>query len=376
MEGDLIYFPMLSKLISPHRQTLLPIAIRQHPTFKKLFPKVEQGIYLPGGIFSFRDSHGRDTLVSFRSDQLAIEQQRDDTWYRYVPEELLLNKSQEDCQSLIGSRTLVQHYTLWQSITQREGNQSQILAVDPATDRSHYLINARTVTATERARTATLKLEELKNNKNNSLEDLNKYYDMKLSLEQEISSAKPGVLLLELDQAIRLDDEARLAKGSKLLTAFESPQYIHEWYDRVGKLKEIELPRFKLSFSYDQATEKLRCKQFPDYTINFDATVAEMGAHHHFILLENGEGRRKLILPQQELKAPFMMEALEPRYKVDQEWAEISWRIRSTWSLRFTTRAADFSAKIGRQTSTWRRYWPQCRNTGRLPSILRDMARS
>jgi len=65
-------FPLLSKLVSGNKHALLPLNVRQNPLFRQLFPEVEQGSFRNGNVYSFTDSHGFETLVCLKGDNLVV----------------------------------------------------------------------------------------------------------------------------------------------------------------------------------------------------------------------------------------------------------------------------------------------------------------
>ena len=115
------------------------------------------------------------------------------------------------------------------------------------------------------------------------------------------------------EQMVRLSDGAKLGKSSFCFTFFELPEYIHEWYDQAGELAEIELPRYKLSFTHENSAFK--CNQFSGFRLNWTDPVPQLGSFRHFLLLINEEGERKILLPMQRLSSLVEREVLLPRYK-------------------------------------------------------------
>ncbi len=333
-DGEHVLYPLLSRLISSNAVVLLPLNLRQNALFQQLFPGIEQGTYLPGNVFSFKDGQGRETLVHMKGDTLVIDQKLDPQkkeWSRYIPtssfidEVTLPGTNEKKLQSHIGSRYLVHHCTYWQSLEEK----ATIYAIDSKTGKAHYLLHCLpldpAVLQKEINEKAARQKEELKIKVK---AQYGGWCDETL-FEHELKKSKAAGIIREepmdpsctyakiLDVA-RLSDGLKLGKPSKLFTSFEDPSYIHEWYDDKGVLKKIELPRFNLSFSPEGTPpEKVKCDQFPKFTVNTKDASHELGIYPHYILLENGKGQRKLILPCQPFKSPEKKEVLEPRYEVD-----------------------------------------------------------
>lgn len=287
--GEHTLYPLLSRLVSSETQVFLPITIRKNPIFRDLFPTIEQGSYRPGDVFAFHDQHGRETLVHMNGDHIVIEQKLEngaDGWFRYIPASFFLEKLDDNkIGSLIGSRYLVQQYTHWQALKTSAGkdDKEEIYAIDPANGERKYRFSSQVVSPADRKK-----------------DDLNSTY-------------------FQIEKVTRLSDGAILGKASELLTDVEDLGYIHEWYDKdTGFLKQIELPRFGLSFTPDPvAPDTLLCQQFLGYKINSTIAVKELGVHRNFILIENSKGRKKILLPYQDFKAPEEKEVLQPNYEMD-----------------------------------------------------------
>jgi len=278
-DGKHLYYPLLNLLVSPTIPTLLPWTIRQNPLFKELFPSIEKGSFNSGNIYSFYDLKGRYNLVYMKGDCIIIEQKRSTKeWVRYIPRNILTDQTnKKELKSHMGSRYLIDHYNHWQSLENGEPSH-KIYVTHPKTGNDEYLL--------------TTTLPQTKN-------------------EAAQFTCK---------EVKRLSDGLKLGNSSKLLSSFEDSTYIHEWYDDENLLQEIELPRFNLSFKKSpQESEKLLCQQFPNYWLNTKTNVKELGIHHHYILLENSKGEKKVLLPWQEIMPPDKTEVLLPRYEMNRE---------------------------------------------------------
>lgn len=316
-----------AKLLSAEVPTLLPRQIRENSLFAELFPGIEKASYCPGNVFSFIDAQGRKTLVCMKADTIVIEQQLESGasgWFRYVPaSSFLFEDGEKRVKSVVGSRQLVNAYSHWQALQGDEGDAVKIYAMDPKSGKRCYCFTGRSVTAEAVRRELQEQIAKLKRQ---HIEKYNEFY--KSLFEDEIKSIKKpeqvneGGFYFKVNKVRRLVDDAELGAPSPLLTPFEEPAYIHEWYDEEGLLKHVELPRFALSFKpMAKKGGKLVCEQFPDYTLNSSVPVPELGVHRNFLLLEDSKGHRKVLMPRQQLKAADEKEVLIPRYEVDRQLA-------------------------------------------------------
>lgn len=286
-DGSQTLYPLLPQLVSKDGQALIPLNIRQNPLFRQLFPKIQHCSFEPGNVISFRDSHDRETLASLNGDNLVVEQKQNGEWIRFVPSATFLWEDKSYKSKILnhlGSRYLAQQYTHWQAIHPNQDGTIKIYATDPKTGERQHVIVAR-----------AMKMES-------------DYFILK-----EVRS---------------FTEDLKLGKPSSLFTTFEDPAYIHEWYEGDGKqklyeadkLKKIELPRFNLSFKPSpQNPQKLMCEQFPNFALNTTDPVKKLGIHHHYILLEDANKQRKLILPNQKLDAPKEKEVLLPNYELNRD---------------------------------------------------------
>lgn len=333
VDGSLTLYPLISQLVSKDAQALLPLNIRQNPLFRQLFPKIEKGSLRPGNVYAFNDSYGRKTLVCLKGDHLVVEQKQEGEWVCFVPSTTLLFETKDktnktNINSLLGSRYLAQQYTHWRALKPSHDKTSVIYAIDPKSGQRQHVFM---ITTPE----PSVVQEKLNKKNEDQIEELKKKHTNKysgfqeFSFKEELKGLKKNGLIreevidpnnsyFEIQEVRSLQQDMRLGKPSSLFASFEDPSYIHEWYDLEGNLKKIELPRFNLSFRPSPQNSKiLICEQFPTYMLNTTESVKKLGVHHHYILIEDANKRRKLILPQQNLKAPEKKEVLLPRYELD-----------------------------------------------------------
>jgi|GEM_PF-5628623 len=263
-DGQLVYYPLSGSLHRSHQTGGISYEVRSHPFFQKLFPDVVQAETYQGGVLKFRDQNGMETLVQLKNNELKIEQNRGGRWMRFLPSHHLYEKVEKRVVSALGSRELVHSYTHWQDIQHPD----KIDIVDPQSQKSLY--------------TATIHKNQLK-------------------------------------EIRRIRDGARLGTPSEIARSFEDPTYIHEWYDSNGKLVELELPRFNLSFVMDPKLKVLKCLEIEGYVLDPEATVPSLGAFKRFLSLKNAAGKELVLIPDQKFTPPQEQEVLLPRFSVRRE---------------------------------------------------------
>lgn len=297
----ILYYPLLSRLLTPTGTQLVPREIRNHPDFHRLFPNVTRAECYAGGLFSFRDNFGHPTHVHKKGDNLIIEQELTINdkkgWFRFVSEDLFLaeNKNKELVSS-IGSRYLINQYTHWQALEQP----NDIIVIDPKSGNPQYRIDIETVLPPPK--------------EDYTRPGRRRAYDFTLEDDKHRFDQTPSFTIKNVS---RLSDQAALGVPSNLFAHFEDPAYIHEWYDSKGQLQNIELPRFNLSFKPD-AANRLMCEQFPGYYLNTRDPIPELGVHSSCLLLQNDQEKQlKVLLPQQFFQPYDKKEVLLPRYGID-----------------------------------------------------------
>lgn len=187
-DNKTILYPLLGELHSVDHGGPLPQDILENPLFKQLFPTIQKAMPYSNGLFTFLDNDHCQVIINMGAS-LIIEKElfgKGKGFYRFMPASSFLKDAdnKKRVESSIGSRAIVQNYTLWQ-------DQDRIVAVDPQ-KKPRYEIRG--------------------------------------------------------DEVTSFDSNLKLGKTSKMLASFEDPAYIHEWYNDQDKLIKIELPRFHLKF--------------------------------------------------------------------------------------------------------------------------------
>ncbi|MBA3238118.1 MAG: DUF3638 domain-containing protein [Parachlamydiaceae bacterium] len=287
------YYPLTGRLLVQNMKVLLPTDIQQHPHFRQLFSTVSKGTIRGANLYQFKDSLGNKTLIRKMPNVLIIEQERGGEWYRFVPRDAFL-KSQNNSKcskSVFSSRHLIENFNHWQKLA----DLSHIDIVDTKTNELYA--------------EACLKEEEGNTSYYHNGELLPK--------PQEVVSVK------------RCAEDLLLGKPQTVLTHFEDPSFIQEWYEESilsTQLRQVELPRFNLSFTYDAKNSRLASDQFTEggFFLSPEQYVPALGAYTHYMVLENERGEKKVLIPQQWLKKledPKDRESLEAKHVIDQNLA-------------------------------------------------------
>lgn len=289
------YFPLLSRLSSADAQVLLPSKIRQNPQFQELFPGIIKGMWIEGEKFAFLDQKGNETVVSQVDDLLEIMQKIEGQWLRYLPASTFLYEYKDAfgnamIGSQLGSRYLTQHYGQWLSQDLEPDGSWRLYLIDPVQEKKMFQASVRHQSTKE--------------------------------LQAEVKKVDPKLGYFKVQEVISLDEHLRLGAPTGLFGSFEDGAYIHEWYDEQGHLKKVELPRFGLSFRPSPDNEFcLNSEQFPGYVLKPDYSLKALGAHHHYMVLENPQNQRKVLLPQQDLISTNPKEVLAPEYELERSLA-------------------------------------------------------
>ncbi len=117
-----------------------------------------------------------------------------------------------------------------------------------------------------------------------------------------------GKILISLQN---LSTKAYLRTPQDDLARIEEPLFIHAWSDQ-----RTELPRFGLTFSGK------KCDQIEGFSLCEKQYLPYLGAYRHYLLLENGLGEKKVVMPRQFFKSLMKKEVLEPRFDIDRLWGE------------------------------------------------------
>ncbi|MEI8329342.1 MAG: hypothetical protein WCG14_05025 [Chlamydiia bacterium] len=259
---------LLHSPFSPPEATPLPQAILEDPNIQELFTSEPITAYTSmEGVYEFTSAEGYNTRVYSSGQGFIIEQQGNDlVWRRFIPTAALMQPSQP---FLLPSRSLAERYHFWNTL---EANRPSLLC-DKRSKQIQYRIYHKNHTITNIERTS---------------------------------------------------DGALLGNPPAFLTYFERPDYIHQWLDIPADLsplqswppdftcKEIELPRFHLSFLANE-DQQLVCQEHPGWWIDPNQHLEAIGRCNYALILCNEQDRKTVILPHQTLQArPDEKESLAP----------------------------------------------------------------
>lgn len=255
----------------------LPEVFLEDPDFIRLFENVKEATQVKPGIFSFTDAFGRETLIRYDYEKKAplIEQKFGDEWRVYLPISSLiimprasiLNDKPEHAKSRIESRYLANNFSAWALPN------GEIILTSMKTGAVKYRVQKKT----------------------------------------------PDVTVE------RIKDNFLLGTPSNILKHFEDSSYVHQWYEpsesqqsrysysKNYPFKELELPRFNLSFNAD-----LSSKEFPEFFLKPNSRLPIFNSYSRYLVLENNKGERKVIVACQNFLQPDKTNSLIPKYEVDQ----------------------------------------------------------
>ncbi|PJD95658.1 MAG: hypothetical protein CK425_08120 [Parachlamydia sp.] len=259
------YYPLQARFARENERTRLPQNIIENPHVRRLFGEIHFGVLKANEIYEIHGAAAERTLIQMEGNQVVIEQLRGGVWYRFIPQEAFL---MEKNGSSLSSKHLTQHFHHWQPLN----NSSIIEIVNPQTGKAEYQARLRK----------------------------GKVY-----------------------RVTRLSDKAVLGTPSELFKNFESAEYIQEWYSPPhwysrSHLKQVELPRYGLSFDYHPKQKKLFCKEIPGFFLSPNQHVPFLGVFNHCLVLENAKGQKKVLLPHHHFELIDKFESLEPKFNINQ----------------------------------------------------------
>ncbi|MCX6990097.1 MAG: hypothetical protein NTX49_03390 [Chlamydiae bacterium] len=258
------YDPMSGNLITIGETAYLPLEIREDLIFKELFPDQVKACARSRDTYEF-SLQGIPVIVRKTDKGLCIEQYIEGKWFRLIPSSKIMTSDKDSVICALESRYLADKYYVWHSINEH----SKIFLYDKKTNTKAYQ-----------------------------------------------ASYVGG----SITSVTRLLDGALLSEPSGLLTHFEHPSYIQEWYQGANRI-EIELPRFKLSFQ-PLTDGRFACKEHEGFFLHKDQNLEAIGSCTYPLILKNEEGETRVILPCQHLKAPILNESLAPNFRRDQSIEE------------------------------------------------------
>lgn len=268
-DGNTFYYPLEGVFRTQSKSMNLPAAIRAQSDFELLFPNVKTAVLksAAAAIYGFHIGQS-EILVKFDGHDLIVERTIEGRTYRLFPRDLFVKMS----KPIKGSFFLLEKTAPWQCVEDK----SHFLLIDRASHQPLYRAH-KTLSSIS------------------SIEEIKTHFTLR--------------------------------EPSSLATSFESPEYILEWIDKKGLLQKIELPRFKLAFELNKEG-RLACCTSPFKKEGFFLSKKSFPLdplYPHTLLLENAEGKRKLLLPKQWLQKPKRrlfgepFESFQPLFRLNQE---------------------------------------------------------
>lgn len=111
-----------------------------------------------------------------------------------------------------------------------------------------------------------------------------------------------------------------LSKPSMPLSHFESPEFIHEWQSADARNAILEFPRYNLAFTkVSENPAVYESREFPGYVLRPEQRISALGIYKEYLVLENAEGKRKILLPHLKLMRDTI-DSLKPSYAFSLEY--------------------------------------------------------
>lgn len=269
-----IYRPLEGALGIKGKGLPIPLKLKKNAEFQELFPNQMYAEYVNQGEYTFTDANGVPTRVFWdpKSDKrkLAIDQQINEKWYRHVTSDIFIVEpvwSYDTLKYILGSRYITSECSHWYELS----NKDNLIFRDKEKGTSLY--------------------------------------------QGRIGGAQKNCL-----EVSRISDGAQLGEPGSFsppFTNFEDPGYIEMWY-KNSRIKEVSLPRFSLNFEIDDKGQWI-LKEHKGFHLVKDGRLPFLGAFPHFLLLENEEGLKKVLIPKQQFFLPSLTkkEALQPEFLLE-----------------------------------------------------------
>lgn len=242
------------------RMRPLPRMIQESAGFASAFPFQEEAEQISPFIYTFRDSFANQVLVKYNpnDNRVTVEKDFQGTFATLINENKLLVEKDLRVVSLLSSKSLPINYSAWEI-----PDQKLIYLVDPKSSETKY------------------------------------------KCTHEGKKVK----------IVRLTDGAEMGLPSKLLERIEHPDYIQEWY-LEGALKEIELPRFGLTFIRNPENPSLFiCKELDGWHFNPAIALPKLGRFDRYLILENDNEEKKALFPNVDIHSEYN-NSMVPNYNV------------------------------------------------------------
>lgn len=255
----------------------LPSAILKDPTYQRLLGQEYLAIQIDDNVYQIKDKNGSIWhIVNHRNNDFSFHRQIENRFYQYLPRSTILKIEKQSSQipqtPLLQARGISDLCDHW---IRCDGEGVQMIICNSGEEREKYHWSLR---------------------KNSCL--------------PRIEKNRKGQLL-SLGTLNR--DESSLTA----LFQFENENFINFWQHK-GKLAEIELPRFNLSFDVAEKNNKLvlNCNKFKGFHLATKQSVRRLPHFNNYLVLENEAGHKKIVIPNY-IPADRPKQSLNPCFHLD-----------------------------------------------------------
>jgi hypothetical protein len=233
----------------------LPLSVIRDPDFTSVFSHGDYpaAISHNGTVFTFTDTKG-EARVLLTGNTLRIQRNIGGRWYEFVAQGRVPKGFFDSNNPFLGSVQLVESTSFWVAT-----DTSEILLLDKKTQDPTYKVSLREKTHIE-------------------------------SIERVSDGCRLANNFYDKDSPYRF------------LEAIEDKAYIHIW-QKNEKTSHIELPRYDLTLTVEEKQGVTRA--FLDHPAGFyiadQQRLRGMGTFGHFLIIENAQGIRKILMPRREV---------------------------------------------------------------------------
>lgn len=126
----------------------------------------------------------------------------------------------------------------------------------------------------------------------------------------------------ELDALFKIQSSPTLTLRPTQFNQFDAKGFIHEYVtlSDSSELMELEFTRFGLVFTREDS--QLMCQNFEGYHL-VDRPIKSLGTFRNYLVIENDEGKTKVLIPSHAFKEPRAKEVLESTYEFDRNLSSL-----------------------------------------------------
>lgn len=131
-----------------------------------------------------------------------------------------------------------------------------------------------------------------------------------------------GQDIYELNAVLKIQSGQTLALRPTQFNRFEDKGFIHEYVSpsTPDELVELEFTRFGLVFTREDS--QLMCQKFEGYRL-VDRSIKSLGTYRNYLVIENDEGKTKVLIPSHAYQEPNAKEVLQPTYNFNRELSSL-----------------------------------------------------